>query len=75
MNIHSFNILYILYQNNIVYIYNIQNGTGGKKDHAGGCWTESFQHTENELTTSGVMIHQTMYDMPCTYAIAAVKKV
>ncbi|XP_053405634.1 non-lysosomal glucosylceramidase-like [Mercenaria mercenaria] len=56
--------------------FTFKNGTGGKKDHAGGCWTESFcnKDKDKEDTVSGVMIHQKLYDMACTYAIAATKK-
>ena len=52
--------------------FNSQNGTGGKKDLQGGCWTESFQHRDTECSrpVAGVMIHQSMAHMDCTYAVS-----
>jgi len=54
----------------VVLLFSQQNGTGSKKDNAGGVWTQSFNHKEDTSPVSGVMIHQTMQDMACTYAIA-----
>ncbi|WAR00764.1 GBA2-like protein, partial [Mya arenaria] len=56
----------------VAITFTFKNGTGGKKDFHGGCWTESFQHTEDGVDpVTGVMIHQRMQDMPCTYAVSA----
>ncbi|KAL4228193.1 Non-lysosomal glucosylceramidase [Mactra antiquata] len=54
--------------------FTFKNGTGGKKDFTGGCWTECFSNTENDITVNGVQIHQKLRNMDCTYAIAATKK-
>ena len=47
--------------------FTFKNGTGTKKDRAGGAWTES--HTEESLR--GVMIHQEMRGNPVSYCISA----
>nr|CAD7399134.1 unnamed protein product [Timema cristinae] len=51
-----------------------KNGTGGKEDKGGGCWSEMFSHDIDGQTVSGVQIHQTVNKMPCTYAVAAKHK-
>nr|CAD7442175.1 unnamed protein product [Timema bartmani] len=51
-----------------------KNGTGGKEDKGGGCWSEMFSHDVDGQTVSGVQIHQTVNKMPCTYAVAAKHK-
>ncbi|XP_065333183.1 non-lysosomal glucosylceramidase [Cloeon dipterum] len=45
-----------------------KNGTGGKDDKKGNCWTEAFDEAGGDV--KGVMIHQVIRAMRCTYGIA-----
>ena len=44
-----------------------KNGTGSKRDRAGGAWTEPF----SEDSVRGVMVHQELRGLPVTYCVAA----
>ncbi|KAF4532276.1 hypothetical protein B566_EDAN007248 [Ephemera danica] len=49
--------------------FTFKNGMGGKSDKKGGCWTECFEEPDDKIF--GVMIHQTIRGMNCTYGIAS----
>ena len=44
-----------------------KNGTGSKRDRAGGAWTEPF----TEGSVRGVLIHQDIRGLPVTYCVGA----
>lgn len=51
-----------------------KNGQGDSSDYEGGVWNEPFEHTDDNddgCRVHGVMIHQQLNHMPCTYAVAA----
>ncbi|XP_012264048.2 non-lysosomal glucosylceramidase [Athalia rosae] len=53
--------------------FTFKNGTGNKShDKEGEKWTEHFDSEETGV--SGVMIHQKLYEMPCTYGISGRSK-
>ena len=49
--------------------FSFKNGTGTRKDKAGGAWTETF--CEEETNVRGVAIHQEMLGNPISYCLAA----
>lgn len=55
--------------------FTFKNGRGVKEDSNGENRTEAFDCDSEGQHVSGVMIHQTMRDIPCTYSIAAAQKV
>ncbi|XP_015605113.1 non-lysosomal glucosylceramidase [Cephus cinctus] len=52
---------------NIAITFTFQSGTGDNTDNEVNKWTEYFE-TDN---VSGVMIHQKIHEMNCTYAISS----
>lgn len=54
---------------NVSITFTFRNGTGNdKSDQPGMKWNEHFDHVDG---VSGVMIHQEVNDMRCTYAISS----
>lgn len=49
-----------------------KNGTGSRRDASGGRWNEPFSIDDGAV--SGVLMHQTVRNIPCTVGIAAHKK-
>ncbi|KAK3608169.1 hypothetical protein CHS0354_034127 [Potamilus streckersoni] len=55
--------------------FTFKNGRGNKEDSVGNCWNETFSVAEEgSHEVSGVSIHQTFQDMPCTYSLAATRR-
>lgn len=47
--------------------FTFKNGYGGQEDKEGGCWNELFSDSD----VSGVLIHQVLSGMKCTYGLGA----
>ncbi|KAL5005060.1 hypothetical protein ScPMuIL_018516 [Solemya velum] len=55
-------------------VFTFKNGHGGEEDAEGGAWTEPFSSDQDDVQTRGVMIHQTIQEMKCTYGITGRQK-
>uniref|UniRef100_A0A1B6DSU6 Non-lysosomal glucosylceramidase n=1 Tax=Clastoptera arizonana TaxID=38151 RepID=A0A1B6DSU6_9HEMI len=59
---------------NVSITFTFKNGTGGKNDKKEGCWSEKFIQEDFNVFAEGVLIHQEIKNMACTYAICANRK-
>ncbi|KAJ8304380.1 hypothetical protein KUTeg_017963 [Tegillarca granosa] len=58
----------------ISIMFTFKNGRGVKEDLTGGTWNEPFESEEDGQAVSGVLIHQKIREMKCTYGIAGAVK-
>lgn len=58
----------------ISIVFTFKNGTGSKDDALGACHNEPFESDAEGKPVSGVLIHHSLRDLRCTYAIATETK-
>lgn len=54
--------------------FTFKNGTGGRSDKVGGCWTEPFVANCEGYNCRGMYLHQKLRNMGCTLALAGLQE-